>query len=113
MTIVDWIILIWFLGGFGWVGRKFAQARAAARQRVADKREHELAVKRLELQIARGDVGEGTAVAARVIPPGPCEHLHVTPVVDAADDVVAWLCKNPTCEAQLPANWAVRQQDLQ
>lgn len=109
MTIVDWIILIWFLGGFGWASRKIAMARAAARQRVADRREHQLNLKRLELEVAR----RGTAVAPpKTVPPGPCEHLHVTPVV-ADDEVVAWLCKNPTCEAQLPANWAVRQQDLQ
>lgn len=42
--------------------------------------------------------------------PGPCVHRNVTAVVSAADEVVAWLCK--TCKAQLPADWAVRQEDL-
>jgi hypothetical protein len=40
--------------------------------------------------------------------PGPCVHRQVTPVV-SAEVVVAWLCR---CGAQLPADWAVRQEDL-
>jgi hypothetical protein len=50
---------------------------------------------------------------ADYLAPGPCQHLHVTPVVDELDDkVVAWLCKNEECSRQLPASWAVRKKDL-
>jgi hypothetical protein len=41
--------------------------------------------------------------------PGPCVHRNVTPVV-SDDHVVAWLCK--TCDTELAADWAVRQEDL-
>lgn len=42
--------------------------------------------------------------------PGPCVHRQVAPVVSAAEELVGWLCKS--CETQLPADWAVREEDL-
>ena len=42
--------------------------------------------------------------------PGPCVHRDVAAVISKADEVVAWLCK--TCKTQLPADWAVREEDL-
>lgn len=42
--------------------------------------------------------------------PGPCVHRHVVQVRDSFDELVGWLCKS--CETQLPADWAVREEDL-
>ena len=50
------------------------------------------------------------AEAAALPKPGPCVHRDVIAVVSKADEVVAWLCK--ACKDQLPANWAVRVEDL-
>lgn len=55
------------------------------------------------------------AAPAPVLPsslptPGPCVHRNVVPVVAADETVTAWLCKS--CDAQLPADWAVREEDL-
>jgi hypothetical protein len=42
--------------------------------------------------------------------PGPCVHRNVTPVIAAdEDEPCAWLCR---CGERLPANWAVREEDL-
>jgi hypothetical protein len=41
--------------------------------------------------------------------PGPCVHRNVRPVIAADDKLVGWLC---ACDAQLPADWAVREEDL-
>lgn len=50
--------------------------------------------------------------AALELVPCPCQHKHITPVIGVDDKVVAWLCKNEECSEQLPASWAVRQEDL-
>lgn len=43
--------------------------------------------------------------------PGRCVHRRVVPVIAAGDDApCAWLCKS--CDTELPADWAVRQEDL-
>ena len=42
--------------------------------------------------------------------PGPCVHRNVTPVIAADDSLVGWLCRS--CETRLPADWAVREEDL-
>jgi len=42
--------------------------------------------------------------------PGLCVHRNVVPVVSKAEETVAWLCR--TCDEKLPANWAVREEDL-
>lgn len=42
--------------------------------------------------------------------PGPCVHRNVSPIVSVTDEVVGWLCK--TCTKRLPADWAVREEDL-
>ena len=41
--------------------------------------------------------------------PGPCVHRSVRPVISADDELVGWLC---ACDTQLPADWAVREEDL-
>ena len=50
------------------------------------------------------------AVSSPLARPGPCVHRNVIPVVAADESVTAWLCKS--CDAQLPADWAVREEDL-
>jgi hypothetical protein len=50
------------------------------------------------------------AEVAALPKPGPCVHRNVTSVVSKADEVVAWLCKS--CDAKLPADWSVREEDL-
>lgn len=42
--------------------------------------------------------------------PGHCVHRNVVPVVAADETVSAWLCRS--CDAQLDADWAVREEDL-
>jgi hypothetical protein len=42
--------------------------------------------------------------------PGPCVHRNVVQVRDHSDELVGWLCRG--CDEQLPASWAVREEDL-
>jgi hypothetical protein len=62
---------------------------------------------RAQERIARATQHAGSAALP---PPGPCVHRNVAAVVSKADEVVAWLCR--TCKTQLPADWAVREEDL-
>jgi hypothetical protein len=55
-----------------------------------------------------GWVAPSAAIAVKK--PGPCVHRNVVPVVAADESVSAWLCKS--CDTQLPADWAVREEDL-
>jgi hypothetical protein len=69
------------------------------------KERRKLARAEAELEAAKG--GQG-----RELPkPGPCVHRNVVPVIPATEDKVSgWLCR--TCDAQLPADWAMREEDL-
>ena len=62
---------------------------------------------RAKERVARATARAGTAALPK---PGPCVHRDVAAVVSKADEVVAWLCR--TCKSQLPADWAVREEDL-
>lgn len=42
--------------------------------------------------------------------PGPCVHRRVTRIMSVDDELVGWLCTN--CDTRLPADWAVREEDL-
>jgi hypothetical protein len=86
-------------------------ARARHRHRMAEIKARAKAEKKLTA---------AAVVTEPPLAPGPCQHFNVTPVVDTViidgfedDKVVAWLCKNEECSAQLPVNWAVRKKDLQ
>ncbi len=70
---------------------------------------HKRRMKELRAQerIARASV---RAEAAALPKPGLCVHRNVAAVVSKADEVVAWLCRS--CDEKLPANWAVREEDL-
>lgn len=52
----------------------------------------------------------GGAPAVAASKPGRCVHRNVAPAVAADETVAAWLCRS--CDAQLPADWAVREEDL-
>ena len=110
----NWWWLIWVvpsvLGSVAeWVGDQFGIGLAARRRKLKEKRKHELAMKKMDLELARAkqlpDVTEPGEPK-----PGECVHRRITPVI-AGDEVVAWLCKG--CDTQLPATWAVRKEDLQ
>ena len=47
--------------------------------------------------------------AAALPKPGLCVHRNVVQVM-SGEEIVAWLCR--TCDAKLPAEWAVREEDL-
>jgi len=53
-------------------------------------------------------IDPGPALAPEKLP-GPCVHRHVIPVI-SDEKVVAWLCRS--CDQKLPADWAVREEDL-
>lgn len=70
---------------------------------------HKRRMKELRAQerIARVSRQADTAALPK---PGLCVHRNVAAVVSKADEVVAWLCKS--CDEKLPANWAIREEDL-
>lgn len=106
-----WIIFIaWWFGVFGFVAGFLDELRRAYKRMIRNRRKHQLAVKRLELRIAQTEAQREEKSLVRTPLPGPCVHRRVTSVVDKSDKVVAWLCKN--CDEQLPADWAVRAEDL-
>lgn len=70
---------------------------------------HKRRMKELRAQERIARAGRQAGVAA-LPKPGPCVHRNVTSVVSKADEVVAWLCKS--CDAKLPADWSVREEDL-
>jgi hypothetical protein len=105
----------WLLFVFGgvilsWLGEVFDVGISALKRRRKARRKHELALRRLELKIAQAKAA--AALPAGTLPePGPCPHRprNVKPVY-SGDEPVAWLCT--ACGTQLPANWAVRSEDL-
>jgi hypothetical protein len=99
-----WWVFIFGGGIFGWIGERFD----AMRRRGQRKRRHQIALKRLDLQIAQAKA-QSLPLPAADVKPGKCVHRNVTQVM-SDDKVVAWLCKS--CDAQLPADWAVRKEDL-
>jgi len=100
-----WVFFLFGGAALEWLGETFGCGLGALRRRSKLKHKRRLELKRLELRIAAAKAG----VLARAQPkPGPCVHRNVRPVV-ADDEVVGWLC---ACDAQLPADWAVREEDL-
>jgi hypothetical protein len=111
IAVFDWLLEHWFLifflsmlGVFEGVRDFFvdtwdAVAGARHRRRMKELRARE--------RIARAN---RYAKAAALPKPGPCVHRNVAAVVSRADEVVAWLCRS--CDEKLPANWAVREEDL-
>jgi hypothetical protein len=114
ITVLNWLLAHWYV--FFWLFafgvfegvRDFIFGVARTIGSIGDRR-HKRRMKELRAQerIARAGREAGTAVLPK---PGPCVHRNVVPVVSKAEEVVAWLCRS--CEARLPAEWAVREEDL-
>jgi hypothetical protein len=105
-----WLFLIFGGAILEWIADTYnAGLRALARRR-RDRRKHELRMAKIQLEIAQA--GNVTAIGQKKTP-GPCVHRNVVPVLSSdglESKVVAWLCKS--CDARLPADWAVREEDL-
>lgn len=113
IALFDWLLAHWFLifllsalGVFEgvrdfFVGTWNAIAGAGHKRRMKELR-------------AQAELERVRAGAVRDLPatpkPGPCVHRNVVPVVSKAEEVVAWLCRS--CDTRLPADWAVREEDL-
>lgn len=114
MTFLNWCAEHWFLifflsamGVFEGV-RDFLAVMIEAIASIGGTR-HKRRMKELRLQ-ARIAAREGEGNRAAIAPvPGPCVHRNVVPVV-SDEAVVAWLCRS--CDTRLPADWAVREEDL-
>lgn len=103
-----WWFWLWVLGFFDGVRDFFAGIGRSVAGIGHSRHKRRMKELRLELAIeaARRD---GTPLpAAR---PGRCVHRNVAPVIPATEEApVGWLCKS--CDARLPADWAVREEDL-
>jgi len=114
IAVLNWALDHWWV--FFWLGifgffegvRNFFMGIAAAIGSVGDRR-HARRMRELEL---RAQIEKGTLATQTAPPPTPglCVHRNVVRVMSSADEVVAWLCR--TCDAKLPAEWAVREEDL-
>lgn len=109
----DLQVLLAFIGQWWWVLLIFGGAITAFLEGVRDfvlspfimigeaRHQH-------KLELARARAGTQLPSPVR---PGPCVHRNVVPVIAASEDRVSgWLCRS--CDAQLPADWAVREEDL-
>lgn len=111
IAVFDWLLSHWFLIFIFGVLGVFDDVRdflVGIWNDVTGVR-HKRRMKELKAQarIARAARHAETAALPK---PGPCVHRNVTAVVSKADEVGAWLCKS--CDAELPADWAIREEDL-
>lgn len=108
IAILNWVAAHWFLIFLlAWLG-VFSEIRdffVSAVNAVTGTR-HKRRMKELKLQ---AEIAAAQQAAPARPAPGRCVHRNVTPVI-SDDTVVAWLCKS--CETDLPADWAVRAEDL-
>jgi hypothetical protein len=111
IATLDWLLAHWFLifllSALG-IFESIRDFLVGAYKEITGTR-HKRRMRELKAQerIARA----ARQSEAAVLPaPGPCVHRNVAAVVSRADEVVAWLCK--TCDERLPANWAIREEDL-
>ena len=102
-----WVILIFGGAILEFLGETFDVGLSALHRRSKMKHKRKLQALRLELEIAQARSG---ASGAALVKPGPCVHRRVRQVRDRGDELVGWLCTG--CDAQLPADWAVAQEDL-
>lgn len=126
-TVISIVIIVWFLGGFGWLARKWRQA--VHRREENAELQHR---RRVELELARQGLISGRpeeivipesglpayALPAAVIPappgaqpvhgiPGPCRHERIVPVIDDIGDLHKWICANTRCGAEFPPGTAI------
>ena len=113
-----WWVLLFFGGGLlEWIGETFGVGASAIAR--AGKRRHRRRMERLELelQVAQArmpqvsrEVPLPPVPSGALTKPGRCAHRRVKQVRDRDDALVAWLCEG--CDRQLPADWAVAEEDL-
>lgn len=72
-------------------------------------RKQRLKLRKLDLRIAQANAAR-LPQPTDYKQPGRCVHRNVVQVMSPDDQLVAWLCR--TCTTQLPADWAVRAEDL-
>lgn len=112
IAVLNWLLAHWgvffLLGFFGVFGaiRDFIVDVARALGGHRRRKDRELSRRVRKLEAAQAAVPAGTPGPK----PGRCVHRNVTAVVGTDDTVVAWLCRS--CDTQLPADWAVREEDL-
>ena len=111
IAVLNWLVAHWYVifwlavfGVFEGV-RDFFIDLAKAVASIGE-RKHKRRMKELKLQ---AQIAGGAALPVSK-KPGPCVHRNVTPVISTDEAVVAWLCKS--CDEKLPADWAVREEDL-
>ncbi len=99
-----WYVFFWlaFFGVFKGIRDSFVGMFAAVGS-LAENRHQ----RRLELAQARQ---VPTPAAGKAPLPGPCAHRRVKQVRNVRDELVGWLCAG--CDTQLPADWAVAEEDL-
>jgi hypothetical protein len=102
-----WAALIFGGAILGWIGEACDAGLTALHRRSKRRHKRRMDLKRIDLQIAIAQVQAG--MPPSLPKPGPCVHRNVRPVIAADDELVGWLC---ACDAQLPADWAVREEDL-
>jgi hypothetical protein len=111
IAVADWLLAHWFLIFLFSVLGVFEGIRdffVSAWKEITGTR-HKRRMKELRAQERIARAGR-QAEAAALPKPGPCVHRNVVPVVSKAEETVAWLCRS--CDAKLPADWAVREGDL-
>lgn len=112
IAVFDWLLAHWFLifllgvfGVFDWFREFVTDVAKALGGGKRSKREKRLERRVRELETAQA----GRPVIQPAPKPGPCVHRQVKPVISVDEKLVAWLC---ACGEQLPAEWAVREEDL-
>jgi hypothetical protein len=111
IAVADWLLSHWLLFFFLGILGVFGAVRdffVSAWKEVTGTR-HKRRMKELKAQARIARAASHAETAALPVP-GPCVHRNVVPVVSKAEEIVAWLCK--ACDEKLPANWAVREEDL-
>ena len=113
-SLLDWAIAYWWLilifGGavLEWFGEIFDCGFGAVRHALKVRHKRRLQLARARARAARPLVPDA---GPRPLP-GACVHRRVKQVRDMDGNLVAWLCLKEGCEKQLPADWAIAQEDL-
>ncbi|HEV2450747.1 MAG TPA: hypothetical protein VGS62_02330 [Streptosporangiaceae bacterium] len=104
-SLDHWYVFFWLaiLGVFEGV-RDFFLGIFAAIVAIGERR-HERRIEEI-----RAAAPAPPVLSSSLPKPGPCVHRNVTAVISGGDEVVGWLCRS--CDTQLPADWAVREEDL-
>lgn len=109
-AIIFIVILFWVFGGFTYVGTHYRGAKKSWRKWTAARRDHKLAMRRVELEIAQAKAERISPPAASATAPGLCRHRKAVPVRTTEGDVVAWLCTS--CDTKLPREFSIYEEDL-